>query len=75
MDCLSGRGFDRLLHPPGNDEQRYPDLAQQLPQFVQGYDRSRESAAAILRFIAAYRVIPAALQERVLALCEPQARG
>jgi hypothetical protein len=56
-------------------EQRYPDLAQQLPQFVQGYERSRESAAAILRFIAARIVVPPALHDRILALCEPQQYG
>src|SRR5258706_1288994 len=32
-------------------EQRFPNLAQALPGFVQGYKRSRESAAAILSFL------------------------
>jgi lincosamide nucleotidyltransferase len=32
-------------------EQRYPQLARLLPQFVQGYDRSCESALAILTFL------------------------
>jgi hypothetical protein len=75
MTQLVAGGAPDPFSPERRIEQRYPDLAQQLPQFVQGYDRSRESAAAILRFVAAYTVIPPALQERILALCEPQPHG
>jgi hypothetical protein len=32
-------------------EQRFPGVAALLPQFIQGYDRSRESAVAILDFL------------------------
>lgn len=35
-------------------EQRYPGLARLLPQFVQGYDRSAESAIAILGYLEAH---------------------
>lgn len=35
-------------------EQRFPQMAQALPTFVQGYERSGESAAAILRFLEAH---------------------
>jgi hypothetical protein len=32
-------------------ELRFPELAKELPRFVQGYERSRESAMAILDFL------------------------
>jgi lincosamide nucleotidyltransferase B/F len=32
-------------------EQRFPQLAQELPHFIQGYERSSESARAILEFL------------------------
>ncbi len=32
-------------------EQRFPQIAQELPHFVQGYEHSCESAQAILKFL------------------------
>ncbi len=32
-------------------EQRFPTTAARMPEFIQGYDRNRESAAAILEFL------------------------
>ncbi len=37
--------------PERRFEQRFPGVAQALPSFVQGYDRNRESARAILEFL------------------------
>jgi lincosamide nucleotidyltransferase B/F len=42
-------------------EQRFPGLAQELPCFVQGYERSPESALAILEFLEARFEVNAAL--------------
>jgi hypothetical protein len=61
-------GAPDLFNPERRIEQRYPQIAHHLPQFVQGYDRSRESAAAILDFVAARTAIPPALHDRILAL-------
>jgi lincosamide nucleotidyltransferase B/F len=49
-------------------EQRFPDLARQLPQFIQGYDYSRESAQALLAFLDHHFTINQALKSRILAL-------
>ncbi len=35
-------------------EQRFPNIASHLPTFIQGYDRSPESALAILEFLEAH---------------------
>lgn len=49
-------------------EQRFPDVASQLPVFVQGYDRSRESALAILSFLEAHFEVNKALAARIREL-------
>jgi lincosamide nucleotidyltransferase B/F len=51
----AGRNAER--DPFVNDrrfEQRFPELSKQLPSFIQGYERTRESADALLRFITAH---------------------
>lgn len=57
--------------PERRYEARYPHLATMLPQFAQGYDRSVESAQAILAFLEQHTAVNAALQQRILDLCEP----
>jgi lincosamide nucleotidyltransferase B/F len=54
-------------------EQRHPQLAQVLPDFTQGYDRSVESARALLAFLESHFDIPAALKRAILDLCDPPA--
>jgi hypothetical protein len=51
-------------------EQRYPDAAAHLPQFVQGYQRNRESARAILDFLDAHFRVNAAMKQAILELCD-----
>ncbi len=51
-------------------EQRFPGVAAYLPQFTQGYDRSPESARAILAFIEAHFEVNASLKARILELCD-----
>lgn len=50
-------------------ERRWPELAEWLPRFVQGYDRSRESAGAILDYLQLHGVEAGALRGRIRDLC------
>lgn len=49
-------------------EARYPDLAARLPAFTQGYDRSVESALALLGFLEQYLPVNAAIRQRIFDL-------
>jgi hypothetical protein len=51
-------------------EVRYPQTAAHLPEFVQGYDRSHESACAILGFVDAHFDVNPVMKARILALCD-----
>lgn len=51
-------------------EQRFPDTAVYLPQFIQGYDRSPESALAILNFLDQKFELNPAMKAAVLELCQ-----
>jgi len=50
-------------------EQRFPPLARLLPEFLQGYEKNRESALAILAYLDEYFEINLAMKQAVLALC------
>ena len=49
-------------------EQRFPAVAQELPRFLQGYDRSPESAAAILAFLERHWPVDAAIKQAIVDL-------
>lgn len=49
-------------------EARFPGVAQRLPSFVQGYERNRESAAAILEFLEAHFAVNPAMAAAVRRL-------
>lgn len=49
-----GQGSGDLFAAERRVELRYPGLAPLLPQFVQGYERSAESALAILAYLEAH---------------------
>ena len=51
-------------------EQRYPETAGSLPQFMQGYERTVESALAILYFLDAHFSVNAAMKAAILQLAE-----
>ena len=51
-------------------EQRFPDIATHLPAFIQGYDRSRESALAILAFLEAHFEVNTAIAARIRELAK-----
>ena len=54
--------------PERRFEQRFPTVAQALPQFMQGYDRSPESAAALLAFVEQHWAVNPALGQAIRAL-------
>lgn len=57
-----------LLDRPRRFEQRHLEAAQELPAFMQGYERGPESAAAILAWLdARYRIDPA-MKQAILSL-------
>ena len=50
-------------------EQRFPDIASYLPTFVQGYERSPQSALTILAFLEAHFEVNKAIAAQIRALC------
>ncbi len=51
-------------------EARFPTTAQELPQFVQGYDRTCASAAAILAFLERHFAVNPVLAAVIRQLCQ-----
>jgi lincosamide nucleotidyltransferase B/F len=49
-------------------EQRFPQLAGRLPDFVQGYERTPESALAMLEFLEAHFVVNQAMSAAIRGL-------
>lgn len=56
--------------PERRYERRFPATARALPAFIQGYERSRESAAAILDFLEQHVAVNPQLARRIRALIE-----
>lgn len=50
-------------------EQRHPQAAGRLADFIQGYQRSRESARAILDYLEAHYEVNPAVAKRIRELC------
>jgi lincosamide nucleotidyltransferase len=50
-------------------EQRFPGVARALPAFVQGYERSPESAQAILEYLEQHFEVNQAMAEAIRELC------
>jgi hypothetical protein len=48
--------------------QRFPDTAVHLPAFVQGYERSCQSALALLAFLDQHFAVNGEIKARILAL-------
>jgi hypothetical protein len=53
-------------------EWRFPGIAARLPEFIQGYANSVESAQAILAFLDAHFDVNPAIKQAILVLCESQ---
>lgn len=58
---------DRFI-PERRFEQRFPRIAQELPRFTQGYDRSPESAAALLAFLDQHWPVDPAIKQAIVSL-------
>lgn len=58
--------------PERRFEQRFPVLAQALPSFIQGYDRSRKSALALLNFLEEHFEVSPPLASAIRALATPE---
>jgi len=50
-------------------EQRFPGIADRLPDMMQGYNGNKESARAILAFLDEHFEINAAIKARILEMC------
>jgi hypothetical protein len=59
-----------LFTPERRVERRLPEFAAHLPQFAQGYGRSRESALAILAYLEQRAPVNDALAQAIRALAE-----
>jgi hypothetical protein len=55
--------------PERRAEQRFPVTATQLAHFVQGYERTPQSARAILTFLEDHFTVEPAMKAAILALC------
>lgn len=55
--------------PERRYEQRYPTTAQVLPTFMQGYERNRESASAILAFLEQHVSVNSMMAQAIRAGC------
>jgi hypothetical protein len=58
--------------PERRYEQRFPQMAELLPQMLQGYGRTIESAQAILQFLETHFEVNTAIKELIQTLCRPQ---
>jgi lincosamide nucleotidyltransferase B/F len=62
-------GYQDIFAPERRYEQRFPATARRLATFMQGYDRSRESAAAMLGFLEQHFDVHPAMAQAIRALC------
>jgi lincosamide nucleotidyltransferase B/F len=51
-------------------EDRFPIISRELNQFIQGYDRSVESARSILKFLESHFQVNSSMKRAILSLCE-----
>jgi lincosamide nucleotidyltransferase B/F len=51
-------------------EVRFPHISKELGRFIQGYDRSIESARAIIEFLDGHFELNSAIKKEILLLCE-----
>lgn len=56
-------------------EVRFPEFARLLPEFTQGYERTPESAMAILNFLSGHFEINLKMKEEILKLCSERTRA
>tara|TARA_R110001583_G_scaffold51161_11_gene159786 strand:- start:17327 stop:18091 length:765 start_codon:yes stop_codon:yes gene_type:complete len=66
---LAQPGLKDLFVAERRIEQRYPNFSQHLPEFMQGYNATPQSALAQLRFLESYFEINQAMKEEIKRLC------
>jgi hypothetical protein len=74
LERPSPAAHDRFA-PERRYEMRFPEIAKTLPQLVQGYDRTAESARAMLGFLEQHVPVNAAIKQRILELCQDDEAG
>jgi len=60
------------FNPDRRFEQRYPDAAQHLSEYIPGYDRTPQAAEAILGFLEGHWAVNPAMKRSILALVHPE---
>lgn len=75
MAAAATKRDETAVPPPGDPfalerrfEARFPEMRAQLPHFIQGYDRSGESALALLAFLDRHFTVNGEIKARILAL-------
>lgn len=63
-------GGKDLFTPERRFEQRFPQFADQMPDFIQGYERSPQSAESILSFLRQHFDVNPAIAQAILELCD-----
>jgi hypothetical protein len=61
--------------PSRRFERRFPGVAEHLPDFLQGYERSPECALAILAFLERHVPVNAAIKQRIIAAAKAASPG
>ncbi|MBI5670018.1 MAG: hypothetical protein HZC41_18645 [Chloroflexi bacterium] len=64
------RAHRDVFAPDRRYEQRFPGISAHLPEFIQGYERSIESARAILAFLDEHFDVNPAMKQAILELCD-----
>jgi hypothetical protein len=73
METPSASGADRFDHAR-RFERRFPTVAGHLPDFLQGYDRSPESALALLHFLERHFPVNSAIRRGIVEAAGPASR-
>ena len=74
-DEAIGEVQEDAFAPERRFEQRFPGLAGELPHFMQGYERSAESAASILAFLERHWQVNPAIAQAIRALLPSDVEG
>jgi hypothetical protein len=67
---MAQAGYADSFSPERRYEQRFPQIAQAMPQFMSGYDATPASARAILTFLAQHFDINPTIKQTILDLCD-----
>ncbi|MCZ7670345.1 MAG: hypothetical protein M5U34_25905 [Chloroflexi bacterium] len=68
--CIIATDQQDPFSPERRYEQNYPDMAHVLPTFLQGYEKNRQSALAVLAFLDERVEINEGMKLAITALCQ-----